>query len=214
MVGNDVFRLTLFVSFVAISLLHVPNAVGQKQPESNAKAALAAKKPDQARASAKEGNQAMIEEKLILSSSGFAEGETIPVRYTCDGEDLSPPLAWTGAPAETQAFALICDDPDAPVGTWDHWIVFNLSAEMTSLPEGVNTKDELGKSLCHGRNSWKRTGYGGPCPPPGKPHRYFFKLYALSAPVDLPDNTTKAELLEAMKPLVLASANLMGIYGR
>jgi Raf kinase inhibitor-like YbhB/YbcL family protein len=190
------------------------SSAGQNQAETNAKPLASPGKPQLAKDVAKEGGSIMTEDKLELSSSGFTEGGTIPIKYTCDGDDLSPPLTWSGAPAETQAFALVCDDPDAPVGTWDHWIVFNLPAELTSLPEGMTTKSELGKDLCHGRNSWQRSGYGGPCPPPGKPHRYFFKLYALSAPVDLPDNATKAELLEAMKPLVLASASLMGTYRR
>ena len=151
---------------------------------------------------------------MKLTSTAFAPGETIPVQYTCDGDDLSPPLQWEGVPAKTEAFALICDDPDAPMGTWDHWIVFNLPAATTLLPEGITTESDLGKEARRGQNSWRRTGYGGPCPPLGKPHRYYFRIYALSGCVNLPEGAAKQDLLEALTPLILAEGELMGKYGR
>jgi Raf kinase inhibitor-like YbhB/YbcL family protein len=151
---------------------------------------------------------------MKLTSTAFTHEGTIPVRYTCDGEDLSPPLNWEGAPAGTKAFALVCDDPDAPVGTWDHWLLFNIPAARATLPEGVAADATLEDGSRSGLNSWKRTGYGGPCPPPGKPHRYFFRLYALSAPVELSARARKSELLKAVQPLTLATGTLMGTYGR
>jgi Raf kinase inhibitor-like YbhB/YbcL family protein len=162
----------------------------------------------------KQEGDTVAEESLKLVSSAFAHEEVIPVRHTCDGEDLSPPLSWTGAPTETKAFALICDDPDAPMGTWDHWLLFNIPAEKTSLPEGVPADAEQADGSLGGLNSWQRNGYGGPCPPPGKPHRYFFRIYALSTPVELGAEATKSDLLQAMEGTILASGTLMGLYGR
>jgi len=152
---------------------------------------------------------------LIVKSSAFTDGQEIPRRHTCEGEDVSPPLAWSGAPAGTKTFALIVDDPDAPDPkaprmTWVHWVLYNLPATATALPEGVKPA-ALPAGTREGRNDWKRTGYGGPCPPIGR-HRYFHKLYALDAA--LPDLGTpgKAELERAMKGHVLARAELVGTY--
>ena len=152
---------------------------------------------------------------LIMKSSAFTDGQEIPRRHTCEGEDVSPPLAWSGAPAGTKTFALIVDDPDAPDPkapqmTWVHWVLYNLPATATALPEGVKPA-ALPAGTREGRNDWKRTGYGGPCPPIGR-HRYFHKLYALDAA--LPDLGTpgKAELEHAMKGHVLARAELVGTY--
>ncbi len=153
---------------------------------------------------------------LALTSPAFAAGAAIPTRYTCDGADVSPPLAWHGAPADTQAFALIADDPDAPVGTWVHWVLFNLSGNTTSLPENVpksETVTDLGGAL-QGRNDFRRTGYGGPCPPPGKPHRYVFKLYALDGPLALRAGATKADVERAIQGHTLAQGQLVGSYRR
>jgi Raf kinase inhibitor-like YbhB/YbcL family protein len=144
-----------------------------------------------------------------LTSSAFAQGEAIPVKYTCDGEDISPPLRWSDPPASTQSFALIADDPDAPVGTWVHWVLFNLPAETRELPEQATPP---GGSQ-GGKNSWKRTGYGGPCPPGGT-HRYFFKLYALDTMLDLAAGATKEQLLKAMEDHILGQAEVMGTYSR
>ena len=142
-----------------------------------------------------------------LTSMVFTEGASIPVRYSCDGEDISPPLAWSDPPAGTQSLALIMDDPDAPVGTWDHWVVFNLSADMRELPEAARVAATTGK------NSWGRNDYGGPCPPGGT-HRYFFKLYALDIPLSLDENANKGQVLSAMEGHILAEAALMGIFSR
>jgi len=142
-----------------------------------------------------------------LTSTVFAEGASIPVRYSCDGEDISPPLTWNDPPAGTQSFALVMDDPDAPVGTWDHWVVFNLSANMRELSEAANVAAPTGK------NSWGRNDYGGPCPPEGT-HRYFFKLYALDTTLDLGENTNKKQVLSAMQDHILAEAELMGTFSR
>jgi Raf kinase inhibitor-like YbhB/YbcL family protein len=148
-----------------------------------------------------------------LTSSAFAQGETIPVRYACDGDDVSPPLDWGDPPEGTQSFALVNDDPDAPAGIWDHWILFNLPGEARSLPEGVPLEAELPDGSRQGQNSWRRLGYGGPCPPSGT-HRYFFKLYALGTTLDLASSANKKQLLQAMEGHILGQAELMGVYSR
>lgn len=151
---------------------------------------------------------------FVLVSSAFKAGGTIPRVHTCDGADRSPALSWSGLPEGTRSLALVCDDPDAPVGTWDHWVLYNIPPDRSGLPEGIPSADRLPDGSLHGLNSWKRTGYGGPCPPPGKPHRYFFRLYALDGPLTLPPGSTKRELLQAMKGRVLGQTELMGTYGR
>ncbi len=163
-----------------------------------------------ARSAAKEAS-AMA---LTIRSNAFEEGARIPVQYTCDDKDLSPALTWEGAPEGTKSYALICDDPDAPMGTWVHWVIFNIPADSTGLPEGLDKAPRLDDGTIQGKNSWGRHGYGGPCPPPGKPHRYFFKLYALDTTLDLDDSARKNDLLAAMKGHVLAEAQTMGTYGR
>jgi len=147
-------------------------------------------------------------DSLALSSSAFGEGERIPERYTCDGEDVSPPLAWERAPADTVTYALIMDDPDAPAGTWVHWVLFNLPRDHDRLAEDVSAEVGTG-----GKNSWGRTGYGGPCPPSGQ-HRYIFKLYALDTELALEAGADKEALLAAMEGHVLASDQLTGVYQR
>jgi Raf kinase inhibitor-like YbhB/YbcL family protein len=151
---------------------------------------------------------------LQLSSASFANGGNIPKKYTCDGPDLSPALAWSGAPSGTQSFALIADDPDAPVGTWVHWVVYNAPAAAHEFGEGLKKEEQLPDGTLQGRNDFRRIGYGGPCPPPGKPHRYYFKLYALDAKLKLKPGATKAELESAMKGHILGQAEWMGRYGR
>ena len=150
---------------------------------------------------------------LTLSSPAFAAGASIPAVYSCDGKDQSPPLRWTGAPAGTKSFALIMDDPDAPAGTWVHWLIFNIPAQATGLPEAVRPAATLDDGSVQGTNSWRRLGYGGPCPPRGQ-HRYFFKLYALDAMLSLSSSAGKADLLRAMEGHILAQAELMGVYRR
>ncbi len=151
---------------------------------------------------------------FAVKTAAFTNGGEIPKKYTCDGADLSPALHWDNAPAITQSFALIADDPDAPVGTWTHWVLWEIPAKATALQEGVPKVEGLTDSARQGRNDFKRVGYGGPCPPPGKPHRYFFKLYALDAKLDVKAGASRGELERAMKGHVLAEAELMGTYGR
>ncbi len=150
---------------------------------------------------------------IQLISAAFSEGAMIPTRYTCDGEDVSPPLSWTELPPETGSFALICEDPDAPVGTWDHWVLFNIPASATGLPEAVPATATLDDGSVHGNNSWGRLGYGGPCPPGGT-HRYIFSLFALNIKLDLKSGATKSGLLKAMEGHILARTRLMGKYRR
>lgn len=146
-----------------------------------------------------------------LTSSTFRNGEAIPARYTCDGQDISPPLEWQDAPEQTRSFALICDDPDAPVGTWVHWVAYNLPASVKSLPEGVTAANPAAGQ--QGQNSWGQSGYGGPCPPGGT-HRYFFKLYALDIQLTLKAGAGKHQVLKAAEGHILAQAELMGKYSR
>jgi Raf kinase inhibitor-like YbhB/YbcL family protein len=151
---------------------------------------------------------------IQISSTAFAEGQPIPAKYSCDGRDLSPPLKWTAAPAKTKSFALIADDPDAPVGTWVHWVLFDLPPDTTALEENTPKSQYLPGGAKQGLNDFQRLGYGGPCPPPGKPHRYYFKLYALDAMAELKPGATKQDLLGAMDGHILAQGQLMGTYQR
>jgi Raf kinase inhibitor-like YbhB/YbcL family protein len=153
---------------------------------------------------------------MQLTSSAFKHGETIPKKYTADGADLSPPLRWEGAAKETKSFALICDDPDAPRGTWTHWVLYNLPADIDTLEEGVAQEETLPSGARQGKNSWpnRNIGYRGPDPPGGKLHRYFFKIYALDSVLDQAPGASKEQLENAMKGHVLAHGELMGTYGR
>ncbi len=151
---------------------------------------------------------------LQVTSTAFAEGALIPQLYTADGPDVSPPLAWSGAPAETQSLAIICDDPDAPAGTWVHWVLFGLRPDLTTLPEDIAADGVVPGGAKQGTNSFHRPGYGGPAPPPGPAHRYFFKVYALDTTVVLDSGATKADLEAAMAGHILAEGQLMGRYGR
>jgi Raf kinase inhibitor-like YbhB/YbcL family protein len=146
--------------------------------------------------------------EIQVESSAFEDRGTIPQCYTCDGEDLSPPLQWSEPPSATVSQVLICDDPDAPVGTWDHWVLFNLPATVNSLPEGVQG---MGVS---GNNGWQKLGYGGPCPPSGSAHSYVFKVYALDITLDLGAGASKRDVERAMKGHILAEGQLIGRYGR
>lgn len=152
--------------------------------------------------------------KLHLTSTVFAEGRPIPEIHAFENRDLSPALQWSGVPPAAKSLALICDDPDAPMGTWVHWVIYNLPPDITGLPEGVPKSPELPGGAKQGVNDYKRAGYGGPCPPPGQPHRYFFKLYALDAKLELKPGLTKPDLLKAMAGHVLAEGQLMGTFQR
>ena len=149
-----------------------------------------------------------------LKSQSFSQRGTIPQKYTCDGPDVSPPLNWTDVPEGTKAFALIADDPDAPMKTWVHWVLYNLPGDVTELPEGVPASNTIPHGASQGTNDFRKIGYGGPCPPPGKPHHYSFKLYALADKVNLPPGATKGQLLNVIEGHILGQAQLMGMYGR
>jgi Raf kinase inhibitor-like YbhB/YbcL family protein len=153
---------------------------------------------------------------LVLTSTAFAEGGGIPAKHTCDGADVSPPLAWSGAPSGAATFALIVDDPDAPGGTWVHWVLFNLPGSASALPEDVPKTDQLHQlgAAEQGRNDFRRVGYGGPCPPPGGPHHYVFRLYALNQARPLGAGASKQDVERAIRGHVLAEARLTGTYAR
>ncbi len=151
---------------------------------------------------------------LQLTSPAFEHEADIPKKHTCDGPDVSPALNWSAPPAGTRSFCLIMDDPDAPGGTWVHWVLYNLPAETRSLAEGIPNEKELADGTRQGRNDFARPGYGGPCPPRGPAHRYYFKLYALDIKLDLPSGATKADLEKAMAKHILAQGQMMGRYKR
>jgi Raf kinase inhibitor-like YbhB/YbcL family protein len=150
---------------------------------------------------------------FALTSPAFAQEGDIPAKHTCDGDDISPPLAWGAPPAGTLTLALICDDPDAPAGTWVHWVLFDIPGSMRELREGVAVGETLPDGSQQGSNSSRLDGYSGPCPPSGT-HRYYFKLYALDTTLELGKRTTKADLLAAMEGHILGQAELMGKYHR
>ena len=152
---------------------------------------------------------------ITVTSTAFEEGEVIPVRYTCDGEDVSPDLAWSGVPSDATSIALIADDPDAPGGTWVHWVTYGLAGDETGLSEDQPADETAPNGAKQGMNDFNKLGYGGPCPPKGHgDHRYFFKVYALDADIDLDPSATKSELLTAMDGHILAQGQLMGTYKR
>jgi Raf kinase inhibitor-like YbhB/YbcL family protein len=150
---------------------------------------------------------------MELKSSAFTAGEMIPQKYTCDGPDVSPPLSWSDVPAGAKSLALIADDPDAPMGTWVHWVAWNIPPNARGLEEGVPKKDSLPNGMKQGTTDFRSIGYGGPCPPSGT-HRYFFKLYALDTSLNLPPSTTKKDLEKAMQGHLLQQVELMGKYAR
>jgi hypothetical protein len=151
---------------------------------------------------------------LKLTSPAFSEGGTIPRKYTCNGKNISPELYWRDPPEGTKSFALICDDPDAPAGTWVHWVIYGIIEKSNNLSEGIPASESVLGGVLQGVNSFGNIGYGGPCPPKGKPHRYFFKLYALDSKPGIKSGAGKEELLTAMKDIVLEESVLMGKYGR
>jgi Raf kinase inhibitor-like YbhB/YbcL family protein len=151
---------------------------------------------------------------MKLTTSTFPPGGPLPKTCTCDGGDRSPALAWSEIPVDTRSFALVCDDPDAPRGTWVHWVLFNLPADAVELSEGVPHIPELPSGARQGVNDGGKFGYVGPCPPPGKPHRYVFRLYALDCALSLAHGVKRAELDAAMAGHILADVTLLGTYGR
>jgi Raf kinase inhibitor-like YbhB/YbcL family protein len=151
---------------------------------------------------------------LAITSTAFADGANIPVKYTCSGGNLSPPLAWGKGPMGTASFALIMDDPDATVGVFNHWVVFNLPSNSQGLVEGITKDTELAGGGLQGKNAAQRVSYVGPCPPIGPPHHYTFTLYALDITLDLSAGATKKQVLEAMEGHILGEAQLVGLYQR
>ena len=150
---------------------------------------------------------------LSLSSPAFQEGEDIPITYTCDGQDVSPPLTWGEPPSETQSFALIMDDPDAPGGVFTHWLLFNLPADSRELLEAV-PPNELANGALQGKNDFGTIGYGGPCPPPGPAHHYRFTIYALDQALDLMTDASRKQVIDAITGHILARGQLTGMYQR
>ena len=150
---------------------------------------------------------------LQITCPVFAHGEMIPDRYTCKGEDISPQLRWTGVPSDARSLALIFDDPDAPMGTWVHWVIYNLPPERGELPEKVAAANPIKGGGVQGANSWGRIGYGGPCPPSGT-HRYFFRLYALDTTLSLKEGATKTQVVKALEGHILDECELLGKYSK
>jgi hypothetical protein len=150
---------------------------------------------------------------MKLFSPAFAEGQKIPPKYTADGDDVSPPLQWEDLPHGTESLALICDDPDAPMGTWVHWLIWNIPTSVLTLAENVPSEKQLANGIRQGVNDFGRIGYGGPAPPSGT-HRYFFRLYALDGLLNVPAGASRHLLEKGMKGRILAQAQLMGTYSR
>ena len=151
---------------------------------------------------------------MSLTSSAFANGGTIPARYTADGPDLSPPLAWSGVPEAAERLVLICDDPDAPSGNWIHWVAYDIPADLDGLEEGVAPDETILGDAKQGVSDFGRIGYGGPAPPPGKPHRYIFTLYAVDKSTGLKSGASKVDVLSAIEGQIIAKTTLTGLYGR
>ena len=150
---------------------------------------------------------------IRLASAAFTEGQTIPRQYTCDGVNISPPLEWTGLPKSAKTIAIIADDPDAPAGTWVHWVIYNLPADTMGMIENLPMTEDVKGGGLQGKNDFEKIGYGGPCPPTGR-HRYFFKLYAIDDELPLKGGATKSDVEKAMEGHILAQAQLMGTYHR
>ena len=151
--------------------------------------------------------------EIKITSSSFEEGGFIPKKYTCDSTNVSPPLEWSGIPGSIKELALICDDPDAPMGTWVHWVLYDLPFNINKLPENAPTDKVLENGTTQGTNDFHKIGYGGPCPP-GETHRYFFKIYALDTELNLEPGKTKTELIKSIEGHILAEGQLMGKYKR
>ncbi len=195
---NRTVRITLYISMLLLAL-------------SACQSAPAAVESPAAPAEELATPQEVPSMSFQLTSSAFSAGNAIPAVYSCKGKDISPPLAWSQPPAGTASLVLIMDDPDAPIGTWDHWVVFNLPASLTELKEGASTA--LPAEAVTGRNSWKRSDYGGPCPPMGT-HRYFFKLYALDTTLNLTDKDSKKNVESAMSGHILSQTELIGTFSK
>jgi Raf kinase inhibitor-like YbhB/YbcL family protein len=155
-----------------------------------------------------------VKSKLVLTSSSFEPDDFISKKYTCDGEDISPELTWEGAPEGTETYALIVDDPDAPGRVFTHWVVFNIPGSVTGFEEGMTAFEIVKTGASQGKNDFGQVGYGGPCPPPGKPHHYHFRLYAIGGILDIPSGVPKSTVVSVMKGHVLAETEIVGLYKR
>jgi Raf kinase inhibitor-like YbhB/YbcL family protein len=151
---------------------------------------------------------------LTVTSTSFRSGGDIAKKFSCDGEDVSPQISWSGAPEGSKAFVLIAEDPDAPAGTWTHWVLYDVPAATTSFDEGLSKAEQLPDGLKQGRNDFRKIGYNGPCPPAGKPHRYFFRLYALDRILNVKPGAARSEIEKAMQGHILAQGEYMGRYRR
>jgi len=152
--------------------------------------------------------------KMKVKSSAFKEGENIPIKYTCDGKDISPEISWEDVPDSVESLALICDDPDAPMKTFVHWVIYNIPPRVNKLEEGTRPIWGLPIGAIQGINDFGNTGYGGPCPPRGPAHHYHFKLYGLNTKLDAERGISKKELLKKMEGHIIAKGELVGIYKR
>lgn len=152
--------------------------------------------------------------EITITSAAFQAGHTIPDECTCKGANTSPPLEWTGVPAGAKSLALICEDPDAPSGTWTHWVIYDIPTAVTGLPAKTPTTSTLPTGANQGMNDFKRMGYSGPCPPPGKVHRYFFKIYALDMEIALKPGATKDMVMRAMSGHIIGEGQIAGTYQR
>jgi Raf kinase inhibitor-like YbhB/YbcL family protein len=188
--GEHLYKVSIIGMILCLLVLLIASCATKEQPS-------------------KEGEMA-----FSVSSPAFQEGEKIPAKYTCEGQDVSPKLEWSAPPAETQSFALIVDDPDAPGGVFTHWVLFNIPSDSRELAEAIPAQAQLTSGARQGKNDMGSTGYDGPCPPPGKPHRYQFTLYALDQTLDLKAGAGKKQLLDAMKGHILAQGQLIGTYQR
>ncbi len=155
-----------------------------------------------------------METTMAISSVAFKNGTPIAQRFTCQGDNISPALAWGGAPEDTKSFALICEDPDAPGGTFYHWVIYDIPAGERGLAENIAQRDPLPNGTRQGVNSFKQLGYGGPCPPAGNAHHYHFRLFALDTEINIPGETTHDKLESAMQGHILAEGEIMGTYQR
>ena len=155
-----------------------------------------------------------VKSKLVLTSRSFQSDGSIPRKYTCDGEDISPDLSWEGAPDGTETCTLIVDDPDAPGRTFTHWVVYNIPGTVTGFEEGMSAFEILKTGASQGKNDFGQAGYGGPCPPPGKAHHYHFRLYAIDDILDIPSGLSRNAVLSAMKGHVLDETEIVGLYKR
>ena len=160
------------------------------------------------------GDTMTMEAQITISSAAFKNGSPIPQRFTCQGDNISPALAWSGAPPGTKTLALICEDPDAPNGTFYHWVIYNIPASERGLAENIAKKDALPNGARQGTNSFEQVGYGGPCPPPGKAHHYHFQLFALDTEVNIPGVVTHDRLESAMQGHIVAEAEIIGTFQR